>query len=129
VRKVFAAVLVGLLASACADAGAGSSVDMTNAQRFDPEAIEVEAGTELTFTNGSDEGHTVTAYDDSIPRGADYFSSGRSEDEGSARESLAEELIEPGGTFQLTLTESGTYRYFCIPHEDAGMKGTVVVVE
>jgi hypothetical protein len=38
-------------------------------------------------------------------------------------------MIEGGtdGTFSFTFEEPGTYDYFCIPHEDLGMVGTVTV--
>jgi hypothetical protein len=32
-----------------------------------------------------------------------------------------------GGTFSFTFEEPGTYDYFCIPHEDLGMVGSVTV--
>ena len=32
-----------------------------------------------------------------------------------------------GGTFSFTFDEPGTYDYFCIPHEDLGMVGSVTV--
>jgi plastocyanin len=124
---VLLTALVTALVTACAGSGAGTSVDMSSAQRFEPEELEIQVGTELTFTNGSDEAHTVTAYEDSLPDQARYFASGGADDEAGAREGLAEALIEPGQTFTVTLDTPGTYRYFCIPHESAGMKGTIVV--
>jgi hypothetical protein len=32
-----------------------------------------------------------------------------------------------GGTFSFTFEEPGTYDYFCIPHEEMGMVGSVTV--
>jgi hypothetical protein len=32
-----------------------------------------------------------------------------------------------GGTFSFTFEETGTYDYYCIPHEDLGMTGSVTV--
>lgn len=96
-------------------------------QRFQPEELTVAADSTISFTNDTDESHTVTAYGAEIPDGADYFSSGGAPDEGSARDSVAHELIQPGDTYEVTLDEPGTYRYFCIPHENAGMTGTIVV--
>jgi plastocyanin len=63
--------------------------------------------------------HSVTAVPDdasnakdvSLPKGAPTFDSG---------------FMAPGGTFEYTFTVPGTYRYFCVPHEKAGMVGTIV---
>ena len=96
-------------------------------QRFQPEELSAAAGTTVSFTNDTAEPHTVTAYGDGLPDGSDYFSSGGAESEDAARDSVANELIEPGDTYEVTFDEPGRYRYFCIPHEEAGMKGTVVV--
>lgn len=102
---------------------------MTADQLFDPEGVSVEAGTTVTFENTSSEPHTVTAYERDIPPGADYFASGGAESEAEAREELADGLLAEGESYRVTFTEPGTYRYFCIPHEGAGMRGTISVEE
>lgn len=96
-------------------------------QRFLPEELSVEVGTEVVFTNSSVEAHSVTAYEDGLPQGAGYFASGGFDTEAEARSEPARSLLRQGETFSVTLTEPGTYRYFCIPHEDAGMVGRIVV--
>jgi plastocyanin len=35
--------------------------------------------------------------------------------------------MKEGETFEVTFEVPGTYRYVCLPHEDHGMRGTVVV--
>jgi plastocyanin len=70
---------------------------------FQPARIEVAAGTTVTWTNGGQVVHTVTADD-------------RSFDTGN---------IDTGGTGRLTFTRPGTYAYHCTPHPF--MKGVVVV--
>ena len=102
-------------------------MEMGGGQRFEPQELEVSAGAEIVFTNTSGEAHSVTAYSDGLPDAADYFSSGGFESEASARADLAGTLIREGETFSVSLTEPGTYRYFCVPHEDAGMIGRIVV--
>jgi len=47
-----------------------------------------------------------------LPKGATAFDSG---------------FIPPGGDYSYTFTVPGTYRYFCLPHEKAGMFGMIVV--
>lgn len=124
---LFAAV--ALLAGCSGDEGGSSSADveMADGQVFEPEGFTAAAGETIVFENTSSESHTVTAYEDGLPDGADYFASGGATSEQQARSSIADGLIEPGESFELTLEEPGTYRYFCIPHEGAGMIGTITV--
>lgn len=122
---LFIVAAVALL-SAC-EGGGGPAVDIDGGQRFAPEELTVSSGDEIVFTNTSSEAHSVTAYSDGLPAGADYFSSGGAGSESEARDDIAETLVRAGETFELTLTEPGTYRYFCIPHEEAGMVGRIVV--
>ena len=128
-------LMVSVALSACGSGDSSSQmvatdrVTMTEDQLFDPEGASVEAGTTVTFENTSSEVHTVTAYDGEIPSEADYFASGGADSESEAREELSEGLLAEGESYEVTFTEPGTYRYFCVPHEGAGMKGTIVVEE
>jgi plastocyanin len=70
---------------------------------FEPQTIEVVAGTEVTWANGDDFAHTVTARDDS-------FASGD---------------IDSGAGFSQAFEDAGEYEYFCSIHNS--MTGTVVV--
>jgi plastocyanin len=79
---------------------------------FNPIGLHVEPGTTVRFEILS-RGHSVTAYEDRIPRGATAFDSG----------------TVSGGTFEHTFEESGTYDYHCVPHESGGMVGRIVVGE
>lgn len=81
-------------------------------QSFTPSSIEVEVGTTVTWTNGSSVTHTVTSGTDGDHDGK--FDSGN---------------ISPGSQFSYTFNEVGTYPYFCVPHLNLGMTGTVTVVE
>lgn len=95
-------------------------VDMTDRLRFTRPQVTVRVGQTVRWTNGSAVVHTVTAdpalaADPSVvilPDGAVPFDSGR---------------LVPGATFEHTFTVPGRYRYVCLPHEAAGMVGTVVV--
>ena len=100
---------------------------MSEENRFEPESLTVAPGTEVVFTNDSESAHSVTAYENRIPEGVEYVSSGGFESEREAREGLSEALIAPGDEYSVTLDEPGTYEYFCIPHEELGMKATIVV--
>ena len=94
---------------------------------FVPATLEVSSGQTIVWINESDESHTVTAFEERFPSGAEYFSSGNAASEEEAIDSLPDELIDPGETFELTLDEPGTYSYYCIPHKQDLMRGMIVV--
>jgi plastocyanin len=96
-------------------------------RKFEPKTFRVQAGEPITFDNKSDESHTVTALEDELPDGAEYFASGAFTSEDDARKDLAGGLIDPGESFEVTLDEPGTYQYVCLPHESSGMMGTIIV--
>ena len=74
---------------------------------FDKADITVAPGTTVTWVQRGQYGHTTTSYDGRWDSG----------------------LIEGGtdGTYSYTFEEPGTYEYFCRPHEEVGMVGTVTV--
>lgn len=130
---------VGMSALAgCSDvSGSNSSesddydVGMT-ATAFTPAKITISAGEKVVWQNTSSRGHTVTAYEDSIPEDADFFASGGFESEQKARDGFGNGLggvIDSGSSYSHTFEVPGTYEYVCIPHEQSGMVGTVVVEE
>ena len=128
-----AAGLSGCLASigVAGDACDGDcDVGMT-AKAFDPQEYEVTVGTSVTWENTSSKGHTVTAYDDGIPDAAEYFASGGYDSESEARDGWRSNggLLTSGDTYEHTFEVAGEYDYVCLPHENGGMVGTVVVTE
>lgn len=87
---------------------------------FDPIGLYLEPGQTVRWTN-QDRGnaHTATAYHPAnfdkprrIPAAAEPWDSG---------------YLLPGESFSVTLTRPGVYDYFCVPHEQAGMVGRIVV--
>lgn len=118
----------GAAGSGGATAWGGSGADtvaavvgMTNRLLFTPDTVRIRVGQSVRWENTSDLDHTVTA-DPSratragsveLPQGAAPFDSGN---------------LQPGAAFTRRFDVPGTYRYFCVPHEVAGMVGTVVVV-
>ncbi len=106
-----------------------STVDMTDELTFEPQEIQVSAGTTVTWENVGSIGHTVTAYEDEIPEGAEYFASGGFDSQEAANDGYPEKGNVPGGeSYEHTFETTGTYEYYCIPHEMSGMVGTVKVV-
>jgi plastocyanin len=108
-----------------------STVNMTDSLTYDPKKIEVEAGTTVTFKNIGSIGHTVTAYEDEIPDDASYFASGDFDSQDAAVDGYESDNagnVPAGESYEYTFETTGTYEYYCIPHEANGMKGVVKVV-
>ena len=79
------------------------------AYAFDPPAVRVTPGTEVTWTwTGEGGGHNVLSDGDGPLDSGDLASS-------------------EGTTYSYTFEEYGIYKYVCSPHKGLGMKGAVVV--
>jgi len=121
--------LLALLGCAAGAAGAKSAADagrvppevrILDSLTFEPKHLVVRVGDTVVWHNESLLVHTVTAdpkvaarpEDVALPEGAAPFDSG---------------FLAPKATFRHTFDRPGTYRYFCIPHEGAGMIATVEV--
>jgi plastocyanin len=70
---------------------------------FQPEVLEVEAGSRITFTNKDEVEHTATAKDGSFDSG----------------------LLAKGKSYTITLSKPGEYEIYCKPH--SMMKTKIVV--
>jgi plastocyanin len=84
-------------------AGPSAGVSINNLA-FQPQSLQVTAGTTVTWTNNDNTSHTVTS-------DTGVFDSG---------------TLAPGATFKFTFTQTGTFAYHCNIH--TSMKGTVTVV-
>jgi plastocyanin len=96
-------------------------IKMADSQPFyTPEKVAIKVGETVQWVNNGQTVHSVSTSsanaqnpkDTSMPKGATAFDSG---------------FIPPGGNYSYTFTVPGTYRYFCLPHEKAGMVGVIVV--
>ena len=95
-------------------------VDMTTGLTFEPRTTDITVGQTVVWRNTSGFVHTATgdpsaAADPShvtLPTGAEAWGSG---------------LVPASGEYRKTFEVAGTYDYFCVPHEAAGMLGRVVV--
>ena len=86
--------------------GAGGSAVKIVDFKYDPDPLEVEAGTAVKFTNEDDAAHTATSSGD-VPKD---FDTGN---------------LEKGDSKEVTFDEAGSYTYICDIHNY--MKGTVDV--
>ncbi|HSM35737.1 MAG TPA: plastocyanin/azurin family copper-binding protein [Longimicrobiales bacterium] len=106
---------------AAAGVRADLDVRMTDDLRFIPDTVRVRVGQSIRWVNDSRLVHTVTADPGraqqessvALPEGAPAFDSG---------------ALSPGQQFVRNFDLPGMYRYVCLPHEGAGMIGTIVVV-
>lgn len=98
----------------------GNVVVMTDRMRFEPALITINVGETVRWRNRSQMQHTVTADPNLaanpahvvLPQGAQPVHSGP---------------VQAGGEFSHTFQTPGTYYYVCLPHEEQGMVGIVVV--
>jgi plastocyanin len=119
----------GAIAGCLGGGDPGYDIGMT-AVAFLPQVFTIAVGETVTWRNTSSRGHTVTAYDDAIPSDAAFFASGGYTDTASAVEGFSEELggmIGSSEEYEHRFETPGRYEYYCIPHEQAGMVGTITV--
>ena len=85
---------------------------------FIPSNFSVAPGEKIVFKNNAGFPHNVVFDEDEIPGGVD-----------ASKISMSEEdlLNAPGEIYSVTLTEKGTYSFYCSPHQGAGMVGKVTV--
>ena len=127
----------GCLSLNTGTSGGGTDEIQMNSNEFLPERYEASVGERVVWNNTSTRPHTVTSgvpdpdhEADSLPEGASYFSSGGFDSEAAAERAWQNDLkgaIEPGTTYSHTFEVAGTYPYYCIPHQAAGMTGVIVV--
>jgi plastocyanin len=115
------AAALALLPDPAKAAGNPVVIKMADKQPFyTPAKVAIKVGDTVQWVNGGETVHSVSTTaanaqnpsDTSMPKGAVAFDSG---------------FIPPGGDYSYTFTVPGTYRYFCLPHEKAGMVGVIVV--
>ncbi|HSE39571.1 MAG TPA: plastocyanin/azurin family copper-binding protein, partial [Acidobacteriota bacterium] len=73
--------------------------------KFQPQTVEIESGTTVDWINSGTRVHTVTG------ENSDW-------DSGS---------MGPGEKFSKVFNEKGTFKYYCVPHREIGMVGTIIV--
>jgi len=105
-------------------------VDMT-AVAFEPAEITVSASDTVAWKFVGGEPHSVSASEEKIPDDAEYWASGDFDSEDAAREGWENGIgaVQEGQSYVHTFETPGKHGYVCIPHEAAGMVGTVVVEE
>ena len=106
--------------AASSPAAGGTVVEMSDQLRFVPDKLTIKVGDTVTWRNAASVAHTVT--DDpakaqnkvhaKLPSGAQLWDSG---------------TVSAGQSWSRAFDTPGEYRYFCIPHEAAGMIALLIV--
>ena len=114
IRLLGPALLLSVLAVGCASqsasgpapAVAGTQISIKGFA-FNPNQPSVAKGATVTWSNDDGTTHTVTSGVPGTPSGK------------------FDQRVEPGKTFSVTFSESGTYEFFCNIHNS--MRGTITV--
>jgi len=99
---------------------------------FAPEEVTVAAGETVAFVHRGGEAHNVLAYADQIPEGAPEWNSAGADSEAAAVDAWDSQRrggVVSGQAYLRTFETVGEHGYYCVPHEAAGMVGTVIVEE
>lgn len=113
-RRWVTTLLVGVLGVACSGPGAETVVVEMLDNSFSPAVVTVDAGTPILFLGVGRNPHNAVAADGSWSTGDSF---------GSLEQHEGDEAT-------VTITEPGTYIYFCTFHgngQGQGMAGTVTV--
>lgn len=113
------AAAAGLLVAGCG-AGRDHEIVMRGQSKFEPARLTVKIGSTVTWRNASTIAHTVTTDPAKVrrptnvrlPDGVAPWDSGP---------------VTGGGSWSRRFDIAGEYRYCCVPHELAGMVGTLIV--
>jgi plastocyanin len=111
-KPVAAAALLAFFLGGCAENGFAGQVELAD-DYFEPDAMSVAAGTELTFEveESAEHPHTVTVRAATDPEGT-Y---------------LLNENLTAGEQVPFDFEEPGTYMVLCLRHAEAGMTMEVTV--
>jgi plastocyanin len=117
IRILGPALLLSVVAVGCAStpaaspapapAAASASAISIKGFAFNPAQLSVTKGATVTWTNDDGTTHTVTGGVPGTPSGK------------------FDQRVEAGKTFAFTLTDAGTYEFFCSIHNS--MRGTITV--
>lgn len=97
--------------------------------RFEPSALTIKVGDTVRWINGSGFPHNVAFYADSIPDGASVVVDAVMPGDGKLGPMNGRIVSETGDGFEMDFVSAptGTYIYYSVPQEAAGMLGTLTI--
>jgi len=96
---------------------------------FRPAGIRIQPGDIVQFKTVSGFPHNVQFYPNRIPTGArEVLNRAMPQRMGDLASTM---LVQPNQSYTINFTgaPTGTYDFFCLPHQALGMKGTIIVGE
>ncbi|ADQ67580.1 plastocyanin [Halogeometricum borinquense DSM 11551] len=114
-----------------ADEADADHVVKAKAAAFKPSELTVSVGDTVAFEWAAGDAHNVVAREEKLPDGATYWASGGFDSEKATQEGWdnGKGALTEGTAYVHTFETAGEHPYYCIPHEAAGMEGTIVVEE
>lgn len=99
---------------------------------YRPASLTIKVGDKVRWLNVSGFPHNVAFYDGQIPSGAkDYLTNifQGSTGQGKIGPMSGRLMLQANEVFEITFAgaPTGTYNYYCTPHEALGMKATLTV--
>ena len=95
--------------------------------RYDPTTLTIKVGDTVRWLNVNGFPHNVSFYQDQVPAGAaDFLRAAMPNQLGPLNGPL---LTDSLATYEITFAgaPTGTYNYYCIPHEALGMKARLTI--
>lgn len=111
ILSAFAMVALMVGAVAAFPAGDEKKVDITK-KGYSPDKLDAKVGDKVTWTNTTDQEHSVTGKAAGVAQEKPTFDSGP---------------IKPGGSWSYTFEKAGTYEYHCMTEKT--FHGTVNVTK
>lgn len=108
-KKIIFSLVVALL-GICSASAQVHTIQVTDFA-FEPNTISIQKGDTVQWINMTRNPHTTTSGSPCVADGK--WNSGE---------------LKVKGTFTYVFTDTGTFKYFCIPHCDMGMVGNIVVI-
>ncbi len=97
---------------------------------YRPATLTIKVGDTVRWINVNGFPHNVAWYDGQIPAGAkDYLTKIYQTKQGNIGPLSSSLMTQPNQTFEIVFAgaPTGTYNYYCTPHEALGMKATLTI--
>lgn len=96
---------------------------------YRPASLTIKVGDTVRWLNVSGFPHNIAFYENQIPAGAKDYLIKAMPAEGKIGPLSSRLMLQPNETYEISFSgaPTGTYNYYCTPHEALGMKGTLTI--